>query len=188
MPTLYKFNPQWNEVESVELPEKDVQMAINSGWSRTNPKPPVYNAPKAAPDVINTDYFNNLLDITEREFSQRRGAVEQNYQTLVNSLKQSDKLFNANLETDYGRALEELNIGAYDKGIENSGVKGRQLDDVGGVKDSKAQEQKLVSEQKALIANQDRQQKLSELALSEQKSRLNIARQASSPYASYSYS
>lgn len=188
MPTLYKYNPQWDQVESVELPDKDVQMALNSGWSRTNPKPPVYNTPKAAPDVINTDYFNNLLDLTEQDFSNKRGAVEQNYNTLVSQLKQSDQLFNSNLETDYGKALENLNIDSYNRGIETSGVKGRELTDLGGTKEAKAQEQKLLSDQKKLIASEDRQQKLSDLAIQESKTKLDITHRAASPYAAYSYS
>lgn len=186
MPTFYKLM-QDGTVESVELPASEQARALNSGYSLTNPKPPEYKVDKATPDIVNNDYFNNLLDITEKQFSQQRGAVEQNYNSLVDSLKQSKELFNAGMEQDYGKALENLNIDVYSRGVQEGGIKGRELTDLGQNKDNQVKSHDLLDTQKQLIASQDRQQKLDELALSESKSKLSIARQASSPYAKYSY-
>ena len=185
MPTFYKKQPD-GSVDQVELPESEQARALASGYTLTDPTPPKMPA-KAPPDVVNTDYFNNLLDVTEQQYSQKRGATEQSYQTFIDQLKTGRELFNADLEGEYGKALEDMNVNVYSRGVEDSGIKGRKATEIAGAKESAVLEKDILDKQKAEIADQERQQKLADLSLGEREAKLRIGRQASSPYTDYSY-
>lgn len=168
------------------MPESEKTRALSSGYTLTDPTPPK-DVPKAPPDVVNTDYFNNLLEVTEKQYGQKRGVAEQSYQTFITQLKEGRELFNADLEGEYGKALENMNVNVYARGVEDSGIKDRKATEIAGAKESAILEKDIVDKQKAEIADQERQQKLAELSLGEREAKLRIGRQASSPYTSYSY-
>lgn len=141
---------------------------------------------KATPDAEEEDYFDNLLRQIEQESASARAAANQSHDTLVKQLKESRQLYDKDLERTYGRALEKANIGIYNRGVEDSGLKGRDFGYLTEDKQYQTEQKDLLDKQKQEIADIDLKQRLDTIARSEERAKFN-ASNAVRTYADYSY-
>lgn len=143
----------------------------------------------ASVDPVEENYFDTALRLVEEKATEQRSQAQASYNTLVQQLKESRELFNTNLESEYGKALEQANIDVYARGIGESGIKENIVGDVTGEKEYKSEQQDLLDKQKKEIASQELQDKMANIALQEKSSKFNISasRASDNPYAKYSY-
>lgn len=143
----------------------------------------------ATPDPVEENYFDTALKLVEEESAGQKNVAQQSYDTLVNQLKESRDLFNTNLESEYGKALEQANIGVYSRGVGDSGIKNEEMSGVTGEKEYKTAQEDLLEKQKKEIASQDLQNKMDAIARQETQSKFSISnsKASASPYAKYSY-
>lgn len=142
----------------------------------------------SVPDPIEENYFDTALREVEESASRSRGRTETSYRTLVQQMKEGRELFNKNQERDYGRALENININAYARGVGDSGIKTRDIREVGTEKALQTEEKNLFEKQKLQIADEERRQRLEDIATQERRSKyaVSTSRAGDNPYAKYS--
>ncbi len=137
----------------------------------------------ATPDVVGDTYFDTLLKQTQQEYQAQRGLAQQSYSQFTQQLKESRQLFNKNLEQSYGKALQKVNVNAYDRGVGDSGVKTENFRDTTKDKEYTNEQRDFEDKQREAIASTDLQNRLDAIGRTEERARASFK----SPYGQYSY-
>ena len=143
----------------------------------------VGNYSPAPVDPLEETYLDEMFRQIETESTAQKRNTQESYGTLVGQLKESRDLWNKDLEKTYGRTLEKANVSVYDRGIQDSGIRGQKTTEISENKAYTTEQRDLLEKQKQEIADQDLKQRLESIARSEERSRSSYK----SPYAAYSY-
>ena len=190
MPIFYKKQSN-GTVDQVDLPASEQARALASGWSLSIPSVDTVDVvtgnvkpySPATPNAVEDTYLDEMLKQVEQESTAQRGYAQQGYNTFVQQLKESRDLWNKDLEKTYGRTLEKANVNVYERGVQDSGIKGKQTTEIGQDKAYQAEQRDLLETQKQQIVSQDLKQRMESIGRQEERSRASFK----SPYAEYSY-
>jgi len=199
------INPQWISVregtdEAIEKAKKEWasrntytgDMAVNNvQWVGEDPATMytdvVTNNTKkytgATVDPLEEDYLDNLMRQVEEQYGAQKSYAKEDYNTLVSQLKEGRDLWQKDMEKTYGQSLEKANVNVYDRGVQDSGIKGRQTTDMTENKVYQEDQQNLIEKQKKQIANQSLRQNLENINRSEERAKFGIK----NTYAGYTY-
>jgi len=142
------------------------------------------------PSTVNTPesttLFDQLLKAVDDEYASQRSKANQGYNTLVSQLKESRDLWNVDMERTYGSVLEKANVSVYDRGVEDSGIKGKMMTGLTEDKNYQNEQRDLLEKQKKQIASQDLKDQLSAISRAEGRAKLSLQTSKSeSPYKDY---
>ena len=140
------------------------------------------NAP-AGPDVVGDTYFDVMLKNIEKQSGESSRVSQQGFDSFLANLKRDRQLFNKDLERDYGKALEQINVQSYARGVGDSGIKTKGFDEAETTKDLTTEKRDVSDQQREIAARQDFENAEAMRKLGEQRQRASLK----SPYANYQY-
>lgn len=191
-------SPIFISVGGMDVPDADVEKSKNEWskrdyvqWAGDDPNS-IYTDiatgnvaafSKATPDVVENTYLDELLSQVEEESQTSKTRALESNRLLVQQMKEGRELWNKDLEKTYGRALEKANVNIYERGIQDSGIKSREIEGLSEEKTFQTEQRNLLETQRQQIASENLKARLENIAQSEKRARLSYK----SPYADYSY-